>query len=79
MLARRMMYPGPFARELHGERQRERVAREHLQREPSAPRLDVGLGELARPLDRVRRSVRDRFEQRSCRCHGVVMVFGVVA
>jgi hypothetical protein len=66
-------------RELHRTRECECVARKHLQREPAPAGFDVRLGKLARALDRVRRSVRDRLEQRSCRCHGVVMVFGVVS
>jgi hypothetical protein len=66
-------------RELDGARERECVARQHLQREPPASCLDVGLGELARPLEGIRRPVRDRHEQRSCRCHEVVRRFGVVA
>jgi hypothetical protein len=41
--------------------------------------LDVEFRELTSKLAGIGRAVRDRLEQRSCRCHGVVMNFRVVA
>lgn len=65
--------------EFDGTRQRERVPRKDLERESASAHVDVRLRELLCPIQRIRRSVRDRHEQRPCRCHEVVMRFGALA
>jgi hypothetical protein len=76
---RRLGLQENYSRELHGARHCERVARKHLQREPPSARLDLCHRELARSLAGIRCPLGDGLEQRTSRCHDVVMPSGVFA